>query len=102
MGKIAGMKDCVESLAQKRGIPKTEAKSILEDVFEILSDKIVQTGGVSLKDIMTLKQKVQKGRSGTFKGIEWHTPDKVILSVKTGTQMKIRLNPSTECEDCKI
>lgn len=96
MSKIAGLKDCVETLAQKRGIPKTEAKSILLDVFDVLCDKIVETGGVSIKDIMTLKIKVQKGRSGTFKGTEWHTEDKKLLAVKTGTQMKIRLNPHVD------
>lgn len=91
MNKIAGIKDCVEALAMKRGIPKTEAQGIMNDVLEVIEDKCVE-GGVSFKGKFTIKKKVRKGRSGCMNGIEWETEDKNILVITTGSELEERLN----------
>lgn len=67
MSKVAGMKYCVEALAVKRGISKAEAQSIMQDAVAVIVDKCKE-GGVSFKGQFTIKQKVQKGRSGNMNG----------------------------------
>ena len=89
---MVGIRECVEALAQKRGIPKTEAQSIFNDVVEALTDKIVSDGGVALKGVMTIKQKTQKGRSGNMNGHEWKTEDKQTLSIKVGNDLDMEMN----------
>ena len=89
---MVGIRECVEALAQKRGIPKTEAQSIFNDVVEVLTDKIVSDGGVALKGVMTIKQKTQKGRSGNFKGKQWSTEDKQTLAISVGKDLEAKLN----------
>ena len=93
MNKIAGIKDCAESLAMKRGISKAEAQSIMNDVVDIISEKCVE-GGVSFKGKFTIKQKVQKGRTGTckFNGKQWSTEDKNTLTINVGSELEAELN----------
>lgn len=92
MSKIAGMKDCVEALAQKRGIYKNEAQSILEDVLDVISDMCVKEGGVSFKGKFTIKKKVIKGRTGSLNGKEWKTEDKNTLVINVGNDLDFELN----------
>ena len=93
MAKVAGMKDCVETLAVKRGISKVEAQSIMQDVVDVISEKCVE-GGVSFKGKFSIKPKVQKGRAGvcTFNTQPWKTEDKVVLSISTGADLEAELN----------
>ena len=88
---IAGIKDCVEALAMKRGIPKTEAQSIMNDVLDVITDKCVE-GGVSFKGKFTIKKKLRRGRSGSMTGVDWVTEDKNILTITTGSELEERLN----------
>ena len=60
---LAGMKDCVEKYAQKRGISKAQAETEFKTAVNVIADACVD-GGVSFKGIFTIKQKVQKGREG--------------------------------------
>ena len=91
MSKIAGIKDCAESLAVKRGISKSEAQSIMQDAVAVIIDKCKE-GGVSFKGVFTIKKKVQKGRSGNFNGKEWKTEDKNTLSISVGSDLEVELN----------
>ena len=91
MSKVAGLKDCAELLAQTRGITKTEAESIMKDVVEVIATKCTE-GGVSFKGVFTIKQKVQKGRSGNFNGKAWKTEDKNTLSISIGSDLEAELN----------
>ena len=89
--KVAGIKDCAETLAQSRRISKSEAESIMKDVVEVLATKICE-GGVSFKGVFTIKQKTQKGRSGNMNGHEWKTEDKQTLSIKVGNDLDMEMN----------
>ena len=93
MNKIAGMKDCVEALAMKKGVTKVEAQNMINDVLEVIADKC-KDGGVSFKGLFTIKQKVQKGRTGkcSFNGKEWKTEDKIVLSISVGAELENELN----------
>ena len=87
------MKDCVDALAVKRGISKVEAQSIMQDAVDIIAEKCVE-GGVSFKGKFTIKQKVQKGRTGkcAFNGKEWKSEDKTTLSISVGSELEEELN----------
>ena len=93
MGKIAGIKDCADALAMKRGISKAEAQSIMSDVVDIISDKC-KDGGVSFKGQFTIKKTVRKGRSGkcSFNNQPWKTEDKNVLSITVGSDLDEALN----------
>ena len=91
MSKVAGLKDCAETLAVTRGIPKSEAESIMKDVVEILATKCVE-GGVSFKGVFTIKQKVQKGREGSVNGKSYKTEDKNTLKISVGSELDAELN----------
>ena len=88
---VAGIKDCVEALAMKRGISKVEAQNIMNDVLDVISDKCVE-GGVSFKGKFTIKKKLRKGRSGCMNGVEWETEDKNVLTITVGKELEERLN----------
>lgn len=93
MSKVAGLKDCAEALAKARNISKSEAESIMKDVVEVIASKCAD-GGVSFKGVFTIKQKVQKGRSGkcSFNGKEWKTEDKNTLAITVGSDLDAELN----------
>ena len=91
---VAGIKECVEALAQKRGISKAEAHGIMNDVVDVIVEK-VKEGGVSFKGKFTIKTKTRKGRTGKCKfngGKEWKTEDTTVLSITTGKELEAELN----------
>lgn len=96
MSKVLGINDLSAELAAKRGISKSEARDIMEDVVSVMKSAIID-GGVSIKGVMTIKPALRKGRTGkiTFganKGKEWKSEDKYVLSIKTGGDMEAELN----------
>lgn len=96
MSKVAGINDLSAELAAKRGISKSEARDIMEDVVSVTKSAIVN-GGVSIKGVMTIKPTLRKGRKGVIqmgerKGEEWQSEDKYVLSIKTGGDMEAELN----------
>ena len=89
--KVVGIKEVVESLASKRGSTKKEAEGIMNDVLDVLVDKLCE-GGISFKGVFTIKQRTQKGRSGKMNGKAWKTDDKQVLSFKMGKDLEEKLN----------
>lgn len=89
--KVAGIKDCAELLAQTRGISKADAEGIMRDCVDVIAKKCIE-GGVSFKDVFTIKQKTRKGRSGNMNGHEWKTEDSKTLSIKVGRWLEEEMN----------
>ena len=87
------MKDCVELYAKRRGISKAQAETEFKTAVDVIGDMCVD-GGVSFKGLFTIKQKVQKGRSGkcSFNGKAWKTEDKNTLSITVGSDLEVELN----------
>ena len=87
------MKDCVELYAKRRGISKAQAETEFKTAVDVIGDMCVN-GGVSFKGVFTIKQKVQKGRSGkcSFNGKAWKTEDKNTLSITVGSDLEAKLN----------
>ena len=88
---LAGMKDCVEKDAQKRGISKAQAEIEFKTAVNVIADACVD-GGVSFKGIFTIKQKVQKGREGSVNGKSYKTEDKNTLKISVGSELDAELN----------
>jgi len=88
---IAGIKECAALLAQQNGISKAEAERQMRDCVEVIASKCAE-GGVSFKGVFTIKQKMQKGRSGVMNGKEWTSPDKKTLSIKVGSDLDREMN----------
>lgn len=96
MGKVSGVSDIAKDFAASRGISVSEARSIINDLVPVLATKIVE-GGVSFKGVFTITPKLRKGRQGKVafgenKGKEWKSEDKLVLNIKTGSQMDKELN----------
>lgn len=89
---VATMKDCVEALAQKRGISKAEAQSIMTDAVDVIADACVNNGGVAFIGKFTIKTATRKGRSGNLNGHEYDSPDKTVLKISAGKQLEEALN----------
>lgn len=87
----AGIKECAELLAQTKGISKVEAERQMRDCVEVIATKCAE-GGVSFKGVFTIKQKIQKARSGVMNGKEWSSPDKKTLSIKVGSDLDKEMN----------
>ena len=88
---LAGMKDCVEKYAQKRGISKAQAETEFKTAVDVIADACVD-GGVSFRGIFTIKQKVQKGREGEVNGNSYKTEDKNTLKISVGSELDAELN----------
>ena len=90
---IAGIKDCVELYAKRRGISKSQAETEFRTAIDVITDMCVD-GGVSFKGLFTIKKKVQKGRSGVckFNNKEWKTEDKNTLAITVGSALEEELN----------
>lgn len=88
---IAGMKDCVEVYAQKRGISKVQAEAEFKTAVDVITEKC-KDGGVSFKGLFTIKKKVKKGRSGNINGKAYATEDKNSLSISVGSVLDAELN----------
>ena len=86
-----GMKDCVELYAKRRGISKAQAETEFKTAVDVIGDMCVD-GGVSFKGLFTIKQKVQKGRSGKCNGHEYTTEDKNSLKLTVGADLEQELN----------
>lgn len=94
-----GMKQCADALAMKRGISKSEARSIMEDAVSIIAEKCVD-GGVSFKGQFSIKPRVKKGRKGSINGHDYDTPDHVTLAITVGNDLDFALNHG--CDTCKV
>ena len=90
---VAGMKDCVEAYAQKRGISKAQAETEFKTAVDVIAENC-KKGGVSFKGLFTIKKVIRKGRSGkcSFNGQPWKTEDKNTLSISVGSGFEEELN----------
>lgn len=91
MAKLAGLQECADMLAQKRGISKSEAKDIMTDVVEIIATECKE-GGVSFKGVFTIKKAVKKGRSGEINGHKYSNPDSNTLKITVGSKLSEEMN----------
>lgn len=98
---VSGVKDLVPRVAQKLSISKVESKKIVETVLEAVEDMIVEQGGFNHKGQFTISISEKKARSGRIVrkdengekvSQEWSTPAHKALSIKTGTELKERIN----------
>ena len=88
---LAGMKDCVEKYAQKRGISKAQAETEFKTALEVIKEACVEEG-VSFKGLFTIKKKIQKGREGSVNGVTYKTDDKTTLKLTVGSELDAELN----------
>lgn len=89
--KISGIKDCVELYAKERGISKAQAEIEFKTALNVIADLCVD-GGVSFKNLFTIKKKVQKGRTGSVNGKTYNTEDKNTLKISVGSELNKSLN----------
>jgi nucleoid DNA-binding protein len=89
---MSGMKDLVTAVALIRGIPKTQAKEIVNDVIGCMTDALIEEGEICIKDVFTIKVITRKGRTGTIDGRHFKSEDKKFLTIRTGSRMLKSIN----------
>mgnify|MGYP002526835019 CR=1 FL=1 len=89
---MSGMKDLVNAVALVRGIPKTQAKEIVNDVLGCMTDALIEEGEICIKDVFTIKVITRKGRTGTIEGRPFTSEDKKFLTIRTGSRMLKSIN----------
>lgn len=89
---VAGLKDCVEKLAQNKGISKSEAEEQMRDVLDVIKEQCVENEGVSFKGLFSIKKVLKKGRKGSINGHDYETPDKYSLKLTVSSVLDYDMN----------
>lgn len=85
--------DIVSVLAEKNGVSLREASAILESVFEVVGDAIVNGETVKVPNFGIFSVKTRAGRKGVIPGTteEIEIPEKTVVSFKPSKSLKERL-----------
>ena len=65
-------------IASEAGVPITTVRKVFAALKKITKEK----DRVNIPGLFTLYKGFRKGRSGTFKGVDWKTEDKEVTKVK--------------------
>ena len=92
---MSGIKDLARAYAKKYGCSISEAEELVKKTLEVITDEIVEHGGVSYIGQFTIeaiKRKERVGRNPATKE-EFTIPATVGLRIRCGKLLKKRLNP---------
>lgn len=81
-----------ERLAHKRGIPVTEAKKIIADFGEVLTETLCEYDRVVFRGFLTFRKKTRKSRTVNVIGQTFTSPEKTTVSIHVGKNLSDKLN----------
>lgn len=86
-------KDLIQALADSRDIPNTQAREILEAVFDVLQNELCDGKGVSIPDLGTFKTEVKESRKiySPHHDSYMMVPQKRIVDFSPSTSLKENL-----------
>ena len=90
----SGIKDCVKSYAKKTGCPLSVADKVMRDAIDVLTEEIVNNGGVSFIGKFSIEVVTREARNGVNPSTgELHViPARKTLKLTVGKQLKEELN----------
>lgn len=65
-------------IASEAGVPITTVRKVFAALKKVSKEK----DRVNIPGLFTLYKGLRKGRSGTFKGVDWRTEDREVTKVK--------------------
>ena len=93
---FAVKRDIAEALAEKRNITVKDAKTIVNDVVDIMVDFLAdnEVDGIMLRNLLTIEKTTKRGRSGVvpMNGVKYSKPSTQKLKVSTGKTLLALLN----------
>ena len=91
---VAKKEDLVKKIAEKKGIPATKAKEMVDTVLEAVRDAILDDGGVRLTNLFTIdiKTRAERQAKNPRTGETITIPASKHLHIKTGNSIKEILN----------
>lgn len=92
---MSGIKDLAKSYAQKHGVTIAEAEIIMKNALGVVTDAIVENGGVSYIGNFTIEAVQRKEREGRNPATKekYTIPAVIGLRIRCGKSLKQRLNP---------
>jgi len=88
--------DLVDAIASRANVSKVQAQTIVEDVFELISDGLARGEQIDLRGFGTFKAKDKKARTGRNPrtGEPIPIPGGRVPTFKPGKELKDRVNTS--------
>lgn len=92
---MSGIKDLSKRYANKFGVTLTEAETVIKNSLSVMTDAIVEDGGVSYIGNFTISAVQRSERTGRnpATGESFTIPASVGLKIKCGLALKKKLNP---------
>lgn len=90
--KTLGVADVAILFAEHTNTTKKQATEYLYEFLNIIVDACTEHNGVTFRDYFSIKPKVQKGRSGEFKGVAYETEDKNTLKLTVSKTLIDKMN----------
>lgn len=92
---MSGIKDLSRAYAKKYNTTAAEAETEIKKVLDVVTDTIVEDGGVSYIGNFTIETVLRKERVGRnpLTGEEYNIPESRGIKIKCGKLLKQRLNP---------
>ena len=90
----SGIKDCIKSYAKKTGCPLSVADKVMRDAIDVLTEEIINNGGVSFIGKFSIEVVKREARRGInpATGMPHVIPAKKTLKLVVGKQLKEELN----------
>lgn len=87
-------KQVADNLSKVLSISKSESAKIIDAVIKVIEDACVNDGGIQIVGDFTIKTKLRSGRTckNPQTGKTMQTEDCYTLSIKTGKNLKEKLN----------
>lgn len=86
--------DLVDAIASKTNLQKSQAQTIVEDVFELIAEGLAKGEKIDLRGFGTFSVRAQKARTGrnprTNEAIQ--IPARTVPGFKPGKELKDRVN----------
>lgn len=83
-------KDIVLKIAEESGIKQTDVKRVVQKTLDVITDALVRSETVELRNFGIFKVKSRKGRIGRNPrtGVEVPVPPRKVVVFKPGLEMK--------------
>jgi len=89
--------DLVDAIAGRAGVPKSQAQSIVEDVFDLIAEGLSKGDKVDLRGFGTFSVRAKKARTGRNPqtGETIQIPARNDPAFKPGKELRDRVNASS-------
>jgi DNA-binding protein HU-beta/integration host factor subunit beta len=97
-GRLVTKKDLTRAIAEDMGLPQTQAREVVQRVFDSITDTLVREGRIELRNFGVFEVKWRKPRTArnprTSETVA--VPAKLVVAFKPGREMEQRVGQLTQ------